>query len=308
MTVLALRVAARYVVASLVQEFRQKMDDLLKDEKLDPTKGEALSNWLTDNFYILSPKTPKGQKAVKELANKLHWWLKSGIRMHKTDTPERETGLRNTIELTWKELEPHLDALSKYFSSEGGKLVPKELVLNGNKFINGAGLDEKKLAEYAGRLDSIFNDLKDWRKGALAGGVRVLFASPKDFGGGTAGGKYKTDQDTLMVRTTPDVLKRVGKAYAGFEYIIVHELGHRYERKHHLSVDFDKSEWWTTPYSQKEGEAFAELFALTNFGITRAHKTWDPAIIERFEKVVKGGTLKPELPEHLRKFMPTTTT
>lgn len=303
MNAIALRVAARFVVASLVQELRGKMDDLLKDRLLDPAKGEALAAWLADNFYILSPKTPKGQKALKEIANKLHWWLNAGIRMHRVGD-----GLRNTIESAWKDLEPHLDTFAKSFSAEGGKIVPKELTLNGNRFINGAGLDEKKLGTYADRLEAVFNDLKDWRKGALAGGVKVLFASPKDFGGGTAGGKYKADQDTLMIRTTPDVLKRVGTAYGGFEYIIVHELGHRYEHKHRLSQDFDDSQWWTTPYSMKEGEAFAELFALTNFGITSAHRTWDPAIVERFEKVVKGGTLKPELPEHLRRFVPRATT
>jgi hypothetical protein len=164
-------------------------------------------------------------------------------------------------------LEPHLADFAKYFSAEGGKVVPNEITLEGNQFINGAGLDEKKLIEYAERLNAIFKDLKGWRRRALAGGLKVRFANPKDFAG-TAGGKYKSDQDTLFVRTTPAVLKREGKAYAGFEYIITHEIGHRFERKNRLREDFDKPQWWTTPYSRNEGEAFAELFALTNFDIT----------------------------------------
>jgi hypothetical protein len=280
---IALRVAARFMIASLLEELRHKMDDLLKDSPLDAAKGEALAKWLEDNFYILSPKTPKGQKAVKAIAEKLHWWLKSGIRMHQDpEAPKR------TIEETWKELESHLSDFVKYFSAEGGNVVPKEIKLDGNTFTNGAGLNEKKLNEYASRLSDVFKDLKGWRRGALEGGVRVYFASPKDFGGGTAGGKYKSDQDVLYVRATPDVLKREGKSYAGFEYIIVHELGHRYERKHHVPTDFDRPEWHTTPYSKKEGEGFAELFALTNFGITNAHTNWGSELNERFEKLMGG--------------------
>lgn len=292
---LTLRVAARHLVASLVEELRKRMTDMLADKPLDAGKGKALAAWLADNFYFLSPRTPKGQKHLKELAGKLHWFLNSGISMHNPETA------RETIEHTWSELEPHLSALAQFFSGEGGKDIPKELKLGSNTFINGAGLDEKKLGEYAARIEDIFKDLKGWRKGALTGGVKVLFASPKDFAG-TAGGKYKQDQDTLYVRTTPNVLKREGKAYAGFEYIIVHELGHRYEHKHHVKIDYDKPAWWTTPYSRKEGEAFAELFALTNFGITSAHTTWDPAISERFDQQAESEP-KPEVPDHLRKIV-----
>jgi len=306
----ALRVAARRsVVASLAHDFQHKMKDLLSDTPMQGAKGNEIAKWLADNFYILSSKTPKGQKALKEEMVKLHWWLKSGINMHDMATPEREKGVRDTIEGVWGKIEPQLDSLVRYFSQEGGKIVPKELVLDGNTFINSVGFDEKKLAMYAGRLDAIFKDLKGWRKGALAGGLKVMLASPADFGGGTAGGKYKSDSDTLLVRATPAVLARAGKSYGGFEYIIVHELGHRYDRKHHTPVDFDRPEWVTTPYSAKDSlgglsEQFAELFALTNFGITSAHRTWDPAITERFEKIMSGGgEPKPELPEHLKRLV-----
>jgi 2'-5' RNA ligase len=306
---LSLRVAARsYVTASLANDFQRKMKELFADSPLQVAKGTEIADWMTDNFAILSSKTPKGQKALKEEMLKLHWWLKSGINMHDMATPEREKGVRDTIEAAWSKIEPQLDALTRYFSSEGGKVVPKELKLDGNVFINSVGFDEKKLALYAGRLDAIFKDLKGWRKGALTGGLKVVLASPADFGGSHASGKYKSDSDTLLVRATPAVLSRSGKSYGSFEYIIVHELGHRYDHKHHVPVDFARSEWNTTPYSAKDGfgalsEQFAELFALTNFGITSAHTTWDPKITERFEKIMSGGVAeKPELPEHLKQF------
>lgn len=280
MDALAQRVAARYLQASLVQNLQSQMMRFLSKEPLSVSEGKEIGLWLEAHFQISNPKTPKGQKALKDLAQKLLWWLLHGL--------SASLNPRETIEHTWKAIEPHLGDLAKHFSEEGGTVIPKKLQIGGHTFTNGVGLDEKKLATYAGRLASIFDELRGWRRKALDGGVQVLLASPKDFGGGTAGGKYRSGTDTLLIRTTPSVLKREGKSYAGFEYIIVHELGHRYEHKHHVPVDFDRSEWWTTPYSKKEGEGFAELFALTNFGITSAHTTWDPSINGKFDSLMGG--------------------
>lgn len=289
---LAHRVARRFQ-AGLVEDLTGKLQAFLRDEPLDGDKAIEIAHWLEQNFYFLTPKTPKGQKALKELVNKLHWWMKAGVKMH-----GQGPGLRNTIEDIWKDLEPKLSDLAKYFSAEGGKVVPKELKLGGNTFINVAGFEEKKLHEYATRLEAIFKDLRGWRKKALGGGVTVVLASPKEFHG-TAGGKYRSEGDQLLVRATPDVLKRSGSSYGSFEYIIVHELGHRYERKHHVPVDFDKQNWWTSKYSRNEGESFAELFALSNFGTTGQG---DPETLERFEAVMAGrdDPARPELPSHLK--------
>ena len=74
--------------------------------------------------------------------------------------------------------------------------------------------------------------------------------------------------------------------YGAQDFILVHELGHRYERKRQLPKDFDQPGWKTTRYSSTEGEAFPELFALGHFGITGA---WDPEVQERFEKLMGAG-------------------
>ncbi len=113
-----------------------------------------------------------------------------------------------------------------------------------------------------------------------------MFAAAQDFNG-TVKGKYKSADDLLLVRTTPAVLKRAD-GYASLDYILIHELGHRYEHKvRGLPVDFDKPAWWTTRYSRADSmagsESFAELFAIGHFGITG---NWDAAILDRFEKVM----------------------
>ena len=144
--------------------------------------------------------------------------------------------------------------------------------------MNATGVDEVTLTKYAKRVEAIFVSVKGWRKKALQGGVKVVLASPRDFRG-TVAGKYKRAEDALYIRATTNILKR-DAGYGSFEYIVVHELGHRFE-KFNDTRDFDRSEWLTTQYSHSEGEAFSELFSLGHFGI---RGKWDQAIVERFEK------------------------
>lgn len=153
--------------------------------------------------------------------------------------------------------------------------------------------------EYIDALEAVFAEVKGWRRKAFDGGLKVALAGPDKFRG-TAGGTYKSAEDTMYVRATPKVLKRTRGTYGAFDYIIIHELGHRYEYKHRttVDVDFDKSEWVTTPYSRKEGEAFAELFALSNFGMKG---DWDEKI-KKFDDLMSAAktTQRGELPPHLK--------
>lgn len=217
------------------------------------------------------------------------------------DPTEVREKARTEIESFWKDdIKPHLAKIVTLFTDEGGKVVPKELTLSGVTYVNEVGVDAASVEKYAKRLEVIFNSITGWRAKALRSGLKVILASPRQFRG-TVGGKYKRNEDALYIRTTPNVLKR-GEGYGSFEYIIVHELGHRFERYNRIAIDFDKVEWWTTKYSRNEGEAFAELFALGHFG-TRG--TWDPAVVDRFEQAMTGQdshTELPELPEHLRRF------
>jgi hypothetical protein len=281
------KVARRFIQAQLEHELVHRMEHLFAD--WDAGNATVTAKWFQDTFRFDTTKTPKGQKKLKEDASAFHWFLRdAGTR---TDINGKEySNPRSAIEAKkrWEaDIRPHASDLVRYFTDEGGTTVPKELVFNGNTYQNRVGFNEEKLGLYAKRLDSIFSQLQGWRAKALSGGVTVALTSPKDFRG-TAGGKYRASEDALYIRATPNVLNREGGSYGSFEYIIAHELGHRYEHKHHHPTDFDRLEWHTTPYSRKEGEAFAELFALGQFGITQAHIQWDPMIQERFEKLMGG--------------------
>jgi hypothetical protein len=265
----------RVVVARLQEDLKKKMEDLLEGKTYDVNEAKAIADWLKDTFRFKSPKTPKGQKVLKERMDALWWSLAHGGLVH-----------QSAVEHTWnKDIKPHLAELVRYFSDEGGTVIPSEVTIGGNTYFNKAGLNEETLQKYAKRIGALFDTITGWRAKALKGGVKVAFASPRDFRG-TAGGKYRSTEDTLYVRTTPAVLKR-SDGYASLDYILVHELGHRYERFNPLPEDFDKPHWWTSKYSRTEGmggsESFAELFAIGHY---QMKGPWDYAIVERFEGVM----------------------
>lgn len=263
----------RHVTASLGGELTRRMESLLQGD-YDVEEAKKTAAWLEQNFRFKSPKTPRGQKALKEQMDKLWWSLAHGGLVH-----------RSSVQFTWDEIKPKVADLVRYFSNEGTSVVLDKIELGGNTYLNQAGLDTPTLEKYAKRLESLFSTLTGWRAQALKGGFKVAFASPRDFRG-TASGKYRQSEDTLYVRTTPAVMKR-GDGYGGFDYILIHELGHRYDAKNHVPVDFDRPEWWTSKYSQTESlagsESFAELFAIGHYGL---RGSWDPAILDRFEKVM----------------------
>jgi hypothetical protein len=263
----------RHVTASLGGELTRRMDALLQGD-YDVEEAKKTAIWLNDNFRFKSPKTPRGQKQLKDQVDKLWWSLAHGGLVH-----------RSSVEFTWGEIKPRVADLVRYFSNEGVSVVPDKIEIGANTYYNEAGLDNTTLDKYARRLESLFDTVSGWRTKALRGGLKVAFASTRDFRG-TSSGKYRQSSDTLYVKTTPAVMKR-GDGYGGFDYILIHELGHRYEALNPLPLDFDRPEWWTSRYSQTDSmagsESFAELFAIGHYGLTGS---WDPQIVERFEKVM----------------------
>ena len=278
------RVAARFIQAGLQQELTQRMDKLFSAPHDDGAAAESVK-WFKDAFRIDTAKTPSGQKKLKELAGKFLWHLNAGSKRDMgggTVWKGQESNFKEAARIWEQELKPLVADLVRYFSDEGGKVVPKEVAVGGHTYFNLVGFDEKALGKIVQSLESVFNEVKGWRRKALSG-LKVALADPRHFGG-TAGGKHRTSEDTLYVRATPAVLKRTRGTYGALDYILVHELGHRYDHKvGTANVDFDRPECWTTPYSKNgDDEPFAELFALSNFGMKG---TWGDTL-DKFEKLM----------------------
>lgn len=286
---------ARNFIAGLAASFEAKIRDLLEGQ-VTAEKAKDFAAWLVENFHFQGTKTPKGGKDFKESLKRLYWALTAGVRQ-----VEKPEGIRYWVEREWSALSAHLDSMVQLLSEEGGKVVPKELRIGSNIYQNVSGFSEAQLTGYAKALEQVFDELKGWRKKALVGGLKVALAGPKDFRG-TSGGKYKSEEDVLYVRATPQVLKRTRGTYAAFDYIIVHELGHRYQKKFNPREDFDRPQWWTSKYSRTEGfglsEAFAELFAISNFGLTGP---WDSAVVDRFEDFMVTGKIQENTEEDIKR-------
>jgi hypothetical protein len=265
----------RIITANLGDDLKSKIERLLSEDELNIPEANQVAKWLEQNFRFKSPRTPKGQKDLKGWLENLWWSLNTTL-----------PGYRPNLVSDWAKIEPRLADVTRYFTDEGGVVVPREVERGQTVYVNKAGLDADTLEKYSKRMEQLLGTLRGWRAKALTGKLKIVFASPRDFTG-TVAGKYRSAEDALYVRVTPKILKR-DAGYGGLDYIIIHELGHRYEHKvGGLPTDFDKVEWWTTRYSRTEGmggsESFAELFAIGHFGITG---NWDHAIVERFEKVM----------------------
>lgn len=292
---MAKRVAAKFsFTAGLNEELVAKFDKLFQDFSGDAALEVA--NWFKNTFRFDVSKTPQGQRDLKLKAEKLHWWLTQSASLksrfngqgvqfsNEEDTPDLAwaRGGKEAKRVWEEEVQPLAGDLIRYFSNEGSKIVPKEVQVGGNTYLNFVGFDQKKIGQYVTAMEAVFGDVKGWRRKAFAGGLTVAFAGPKDFRG-TAAGKYKSDQDILYVRATPNVLKRAGGSYGALDYILIHELGHRYERKVGTKFDFERQEWWTSPYSKKDGEQFAELFAISNFDLKGP---WNQEVVAKFDSLM----------------------
>lgn len=283
----------------LAVDLQSKMEWLLRDPTMDVAKASKVADWLNQNFHFSVSRTPRGGKDAKERLSKLHWALKFGLKMSPVYS-------ENAVK-AWDAIRDDLGLVVRLFTDQGTKVIPRQLRVGQNVYVNEVGLGERELSEYVEGMESVFRELRGWRRKALTGGITVVFGGPSAFSG-TAGGVYKSEEDRLYVRATPAVMNRTRGRYGAFDYIIVHEVGHRYERKLRPQIDFDRYEWETTKYSSKDGEKFAELFALTNFGMPVPGKE---EVLAKFEKLMSSESARESdpsvvfspLPAHLRRIL-----
>lgn len=277
----------------LAQQLRGRVRKVLAHPDWDEIV--AFRAWFDQEFpLVTSGRTPKGMKKVKADAD----FFIRVFHAPTSDVPAlqqtmREKNLPNTMQeigKRWKYLEPHVDELARHFSRKTKAAKMAELKVGNITFKNEAGVGSAAMKRYAASLAAVFQKLKGWRRKAIGSGLTVVLAPATAFRG-TSSGRYRAEKDQLLVRATPKVMKGLGRGtYGSPEYILIHELGHRYDRKHPTPENFDSQRWYTTRYSRTDSvagsEAFAELFALGHFGIKKAHISWDPEIQVRFEKLM----------------------
>ncbi len=277
------------VEAGLKQELLDKVKDLKErgskyqgSDTLSADDKAAIGDfakWFRSNFHVDSARrTPTEQKRLKQEAAAL-------LRTMETLSLGGTTyahALKNLDEGPWgRSIADNLDELVKHFTSEGAtdqkKTVPLvEVEGRYGKYFNRANISNETFHKYVSRFEIVLGTLKGWRRRALTSGVKVVFVGGQQL---KTYGQYKTLSDELWVKATPQVLKR-GGGYGSPEYIMIHELGHRFEHKNPLPIDFEMDGWETTKYSRTDGERFAELFALGHFELTGS---W-ASVVERFEK------------------------
>ena len=279
------------LASDLAQEFERRVRSIASFKGDNPPKEEieGLQKWILDNFRIKSTKTPKGYIEEKNELERFYRILST------LSNPDGFVpgSIARMVWNAWdgpRGVREMLPRIIEGLTSEGGaKEMTREKKVGSNTYLNLVGASDKKLDEMISTVEASFHSLRGWRRKALEGGVTTHFSGPKDFRG-TASGTYVEAKDILMIRATPG--GRLEKAspgkYGSLEYVIVHELGHRYERKNPLPVDFDRAEWVTSRYSIKDGERFAELFAISNFDL---QGPWDPERLNKFEAIMSGSRL-----------------
>ena len=297
------RLAGRFLkqavkTAGLADTLKQKIQVLIRDyqKALDAGRasyqelkaiGELFADWFTNTFRVTIRTTPRGGKKVKAEAEKFLWVAKNAVHMRK----DHASGLVE-LQSRWKEFQPWVPELVRLFSDEGGTSIVKEINTSIATYINDRGVSTPNFKKYVKALDAVFGSVKGWRRKALAAGFKVSLSGPDKFRG-TSAGRYNAESDTMFVRATPKVMKRSGGTYGAPDYILIHELGHRYEHKIGVGVDFGQSQWATTRYSRARSgmgssEGFAELFALGHFGIRKVRSEFGD-VADRFEQLMSTG-------------------
>jgi len=206
------------------------------------SKLNDLKIWISN--LRTSGRAPSGMK--KEFEDIL--WLKKQI--------ESPLVAHDNIKATFSwwtkdDIKKIVDKLSKV---EG---ETEELTIGDFKFINKGNDSFKKFKSNSEYVASELSKVKGFHKDALKGGLTIVFVKKALCKSKAA---YKSMLDELWLRS--DRFEK-GDGYASLIYVVMHELGHRYEKKVKSLIHLP----FTTKYSQTESlsgdEAFAELFALS---------------------------------------------
>lgn len=241
-------------------KFMKKWDDSMYPEVLE---------WIT--YFKKSGKAPRGMSKVFKDIQYLH-----GIADRKPNfVPQPVTAMFGWWDHYGYDMKEIVEKLAN-------KNETTKVILNGVTYYNYSSMSEKRFISTTKKIDSFFKNFKSKYKLPLQKNLEVHFKYSKEI---RAKAVYKSLLDQIWVKESSKVDT---EAYGHLLYILVHELGHRIQKIFPYEtppVDFDKPEWWTTDYSRKEGESFAELYAINFFGV-KAYPEYKKQI-EDFKQIFK---------------------
>ncbi len=224
-------------------------ENKLEDLKNDPDK---FIKWIKQ--FPISGKAPKGMKKEFEKIKFLH---KQADFIQQF--PDPKAAMQNVVNaLSWWTPEDLAEIEAKFLKKKVERIESGNLT-----FINESTMAEKRFIETSKQIEKFLKSLKGFHKKAIQKPLTVVFKPTKMF---KAKAKYRESQDQIWVKQGS---KADNELYGHLLYIILHELGHRYEKFNGLPNGWKKV--YTTKYSRTpnafnaDTEPFAELFALSHW-------------------------------------------
>lgn len=230
------------------------------------------------SHFSRSGKAPKGMKKDKEKVDLLH----KMVEMH------RNTGLISGNIAAVFSYYQDKESMDKLVDSFTVKEKIHKLKMGRITFVNESSMGNKRFDSSAKEIFATLKSLKGFHRLAIEKPLEIHFKKASQL---RSKATYKSIEDEIWIKDSakPDPEEQ----YGHLQYIIIHELGHRFERKNGHPEDFREYDSYTTRYSRAESmsgcEAFAELFALSH---------WEDKYPEYEDKISK---FKKDMNEHYMK-------
>ncbi|ARN69948.1 MULTISPECIES: hypothetical protein [Vibrio] len=230
------------------EELKEKGKSLLD---YNESRIHEMKEWI--EHFPLTGRCPKGQK---ENLSKLKS-IKSEVDMF------QQYGLHGSnikaVLTYWDEIEIE-NIVDSFIKSEKNNVFKYRNI----EFSNKSPLSEKAFLAKCKDLVQTINSLDGFHARAMEGSVKISFVGAKDI---RSLAKYDSENDEVLIKHTS---LSDNELYGHMRYLLVHELGHRYENKFGLPESFSDDWYRTTKYSFTESlsgssEAFAEVFAVSHW-------------------------------------------
>lgn len=228
--------------------------------------GKSLLNFTNDKItdfvkwiyqFPSSGKAPAGMKKDFESIK----WLKQSA-----DTYKQYNIVPQPIKATfsyWDETD--IDRIVDAFFNT--KTERTSNITIGNLFFaNDSSMASGRFKETSTKIAKFLQRFDGFHKKALIGNVEIHFKSSDAL---RSRAQYKSGIDQIWIKES-NAREVDTEVYGYLLYILVHELGHRFEDKAKVPSTFRDTDFYTTKYSQTDSmagsECFAEIFAISFFG------------------------------------------